>query len=145
VQPAGGFPAFIDSPPHNVPENDRDRPTWLTKGGHFSHSQIPGNDHGDPGAVSFPSMLAAAPKTTPKPPTPPTPPKDMIDMATPAELADAFEQGIDQYNGRFYSDKGTGGIYHQQEVQYRADVLAAMQRQTDALNALAAALGKPNQ
>jgi trehalose-6-phosphatase len=90
-------------------------------------------------------MLAAAPKTTPKPPTPPTPPKDMIDMATPAELADAFEQGIDQYNGRFYSDKGTGGIYHQQEVQYRADVLAAMQRQTDALNALAAALGKPNQ
>lgn len=64
VQPAGKFPIFIASPPHNVPENDRDRATWRSKAGHYSHSQIPGNDHGDPGGVSFPKILAAAPRTS---------------------------------------------------------------------------------
>ncbi|MFE3202268.1 peptidoglycan-binding protein [Embleya sp. NPDC059237] len=31
--------------------DDRDRATWLSRGGHYGHSQIPGNDHGDPGAI----------------------------------------------------------------------------------------------
>ena len=88
--------------------------------------------------VIVPWMKTASTPLPVKPPV--TPPKDTIDMATPQEVADAVEQGIDQYNGRFYSDKGTGGIYHQQEVQYRADVLAAMQAQTDAIKALAVAL-----
>ena len=59
--PAGGPPVFVANPPHNVPENDRDRPTWRTKGGHFSHSQVPGNDHGDPGGISVPKLFGAAP------------------------------------------------------------------------------------
>ncbi|OSY52180.1 N-acetylmuramoyl-L-alanine amidase XlyA precursor [Streptomyces fradiae ATCC 10745 = DSM 40063] len=29
----------------------RDRTTWQTKGGHYGHSQVPGNDHWDPGAI----------------------------------------------------------------------------------------------
>lgn len=64
VQPSGVFPKFVADPPHNVPEDERSRTIWLNKGGHYSHSQIPGNDHGDPGGVSFPAMLAAAPKST---------------------------------------------------------------------------------
>nr|ACX85559.1 pCQ3_58 [Streptomyces sp. W9] len=29
----------------------RDRSTWQSKGGHFGHSQVPGNDHWDPGGI----------------------------------------------------------------------------------------------
>ncbi|MEV6165806.1 peptidoglycan-binding protein [Streptomyces sp. NPDC052052] len=29
----------------------RDRATWQTKGGHYAHAQVPGNDHWDPGAI----------------------------------------------------------------------------------------------
>lgn len=29
----------------------RPRSTWQTKGGHYAHSQVPGNDHWDPGAI----------------------------------------------------------------------------------------------
>jgi len=71
VQPAGAFPVFIADPPHNVPEDDRDRATWRAKGGHYSHSQIPGNTHGDPGGVSFPAMLAAAQRPVTDTPTAP--------------------------------------------------------------------------
>lgn len=31
--------------------DDRDMDTWLHRGGWFGHSQVPGNDHGDPGAI----------------------------------------------------------------------------------------------
>lgn len=64
VWPAGPPPRFIADPPHNVPEDDRDRPTWLRKGGHYSHSQIPGNDHGDPGGISTIALFAKAPLPT---------------------------------------------------------------------------------
>lgn len=143
-QPAGPFPRFIDSPPHNVPENDRDRPTWLSKAGHFSHSQIPGNDHGDPGAVDFAAMLAAAKTTTPpKPPVKPPTPEDDIMALTEQQLADAFEQGADQYNARLYSDKGTLGIWRKQDVAWQQQMLAAQNRSADALEQIAAALAKP--
>lgn len=142
VWPAGPPPKFIASPPHNVPENDRDRKTWLTKGGYFSHSQIPANDHGDPGGIDT-AALATAGKPTAKPPVippPVTPPKDVIDMATPVEVATAVEAGIRTYLHDFYDPKGTGGVYHQQEVDHRVAVLAAMKDQTDAIKALAAAI-----
>ncbi|KPC59086.1 hypothetical protein ADL35_49250, partial [Streptomyces sp. NRRL WC-3753] len=29
----------------------RDRSTWQSKGGHYGHSQVPGNDHWDPGGI----------------------------------------------------------------------------------------------
>ncbi|MFI6979303.1 peptidoglycan-binding protein [Embleya sp. NPDC050154] len=31
--------------------DDRDMDTWLHRGGWFGHSQVPGNDHGDPGRI----------------------------------------------------------------------------------------------
>src|SRR5690349_6677769 len=74
VQPAGAFPKFIESPPHNVPESPRSRTVWTTKGGHFCHAQVPGNDHGDPGAVSFQAMIAAAGTPTKPPVKPPVTP-----------------------------------------------------------------------
>ncbi|MEU0624966.1 peptidoglycan-binding protein [Streptomyces rubiginosohelvolus] len=30
---------------------NRSRSTWQSKGGHFGHSQVPGNDHWDPGGI----------------------------------------------------------------------------------------------
>jgi hypothetical protein len=136
VQPAGAFPVFIESPPHNVPESSRSRTTWTTKGGHFCHAQIPGNDHGDPGGVSFSAMLAAGKASTPaKPPVKPTPPPTE-DTLSAQDVSD----GMRDYLRDFYSPGGTGGVYHQQEVDYRKAVLDAMKAQTDALNALAAAL-----
>ncbi len=34
-----------------VAKAPRNRTTWQSKGGHFSHGQVPGNDHWDPGAI----------------------------------------------------------------------------------------------
>jgi hypothetical protein len=65
VWPAGPPPRFIASPPHNVPESPRSRTIWLNRGGHYGHSHIPGNDHGDPGGISTTALFAAG-GTTPK-------------------------------------------------------------------------------
>ncbi|MFD9442151.1 peptidoglycan-binding protein LysM [Streptomyces sp. NPDC060001] len=52
----------------------RSRTTWATKGGHFGHCNVPGNDHWDPGNISKSALFAAAPKdSTPAPPKPSTP------------------------------------------------------------------------
>jgi len=40
--------------------DDRDLATWLNHAGHFGHSQVPGNDHGDPGAINPARLWAAA-------------------------------------------------------------------------------------
>lgn len=133
VWPAGPPPKFIANPPHNVPENDRDRQTWLTKGGSFSHSQIPANDHGDPGGVDIHAMAEAGKPTTPPKPDVPPPTEDDMSAAD-------VELGIRNYLHDFYSPTGTGGVYHQQEVDHRAAMLEAMQAQTDAIHALAAAI-----
>ncbi|MFB7114049.1 peptidoglycan-binding protein [Streptomyces sp. NPDC056291] len=42
----------------------RDRNTWATKGGHYGHCHVPGNDHWDPGAISTTALFAAAPVTS---------------------------------------------------------------------------------
>jgi LysM repeat protein len=47
-----------------VAKAGRSRETWQGKGGHFSHGQVPGNDHWDPGAIDtsiVPGKPAAAP------------------------------------------------------------------------------------
>jgi peptidoglycan hydrolase-like protein with peptidoglycan-binding domain len=48
----------------------RDATVWSTRSGHYGHSQVPENDHTDPGPM--PPLFAAAP--TPAPPTPAPPP-----------------------------------------------------------------------
>ena len=48
VRPAGDFPATAAA----VAAKSRNRTTWQTKGGHFGHCDVPGNDHWDPGAIA---------------------------------------------------------------------------------------------
>lgn len=59
----------MGNPPKYPGGSRRDRNTWLSKAGHYCHANVPGNDHGDPGAISPARLFAAAPKTAPKPPT----------------------------------------------------------------------------
>lgn len=49
-------------PPYPRGSDPRSMSVWLTRGGHFGHSQIPGNDHGDPGAINTTAIFAAAPQ-----------------------------------------------------------------------------------
>ncbi|MPY41435.1 peptidoglycan-binding protein [Streptomyces phyllanthi] len=51
--PAGPPPKY---PGGSAP---RSRSTWQSKGGHFGHSHVPGNDHGDPGAIDTGKILLA--------------------------------------------------------------------------------------
>lgn len=53
-----------------VAKTTRDRSTWQGKGGHFSHGQVPGNSHWDPGAID----TAIVPGTAPAAPVKPTVP-----------------------------------------------------------------------
>lgn len=45
----------------------RPRDVWLSKGGHYGHSNIPGNDHWDPGAIDKAALFKAAPVIVAKP------------------------------------------------------------------------------
>jgi hypothetical protein len=69
------FPAGALASVYGDPKASRNRTTWATKGGHYGHSNIPGNDHWDPGNINKAALFAAAPvtstPTTPKPPTKP--------------------------------------------------------------------------
>jgi LysM repeat protein len=47
VWPAGKPPASAAA----AAKGSRSRTTWQTKGGHYAHAQVPGNDHWDPGAI----------------------------------------------------------------------------------------------
>ncbi|MFI2031405.1 peptidoglycan-binding protein [Streptomyces buecherae] len=59
------FPA--GTPAKTASAAKRDRNIWLTKGGHFGHSQVPGNDHWDPGAINTKALFLAAGGTSPEP------------------------------------------------------------------------------
>jgi len=77
---------------------------------------------------------AAVTKPPVQPPVTPSTTKDIIDMATQAEVAQAVSDGMRDYLHDFYTTgQGTGWQYHQ-------DILAALKDQTDAINALAAAI-----
>lgn len=65
IWPAGPPPRFIATPPHNEPENPRSRSIWMSKGGHYGHSQIPGNTHGDPGGINVAALFVAGSAPTP--------------------------------------------------------------------------------
>lgn len=73
IWPAGAPPRFVavGTGGYNSPENARNRTTWLTKGGHYGHSQVPGNDHGDPGAINTVALFAAGKPSSPGGTTPP--------------------------------------------------------------------------
>jgi hypothetical protein len=54
VWPAGPPPVY----PHG--SSPRRADIWATKPGHYGHSQVPENDHGDPGAINVLVLWAAA-------------------------------------------------------------------------------------
>ncbi|MGW1547517.1 peptidoglycan-binding protein LysM [Streptomyces sp. NPDC002346] len=45
----------------------RSRTTWASKGGHYGHSNVPGNDHWDPGNIGKAAIFKAAPVAAPAP------------------------------------------------------------------------------
>lgn len=67
VWPAGPPPAYYGGANH--PESPRDPKVWTEHAGYFGHSQVPENDHGDPGAIDV-RVLAAAGHSTPVTKTP---------------------------------------------------------------------------
>ncbi|MFG3244194.1 peptidoglycan-binding protein [Streptomyces sp. NPDC048157] len=64
VWPAGKPPATSTA----AVKAGRDRTTWQTKGGHYAHAQVPGNDHWDPGAIDT-SIVPGKAASTPPPST----------------------------------------------------------------------------
>jgi hypothetical protein len=63
--PAGPPPAYPGG------RSARSVATWVTRSGHYGHSQVPENDHGDPGAIDLRTLFARP--VTPPPPLPPLP------------------------------------------------------------------------
>ncbi|MEU1099209.1 hypothetical protein ABZ389_39160, partial [Streptomyces sp. NPDC005877] len=63
VRPAGDFPATATA----VAAKPRNRTTWQTKGGHYGHCDVPGNDHWDPGAIAASVVPGKASSPTPTP------------------------------------------------------------------------------
>ena len=59
VWPAGPPPAYPDG--YSV----RSAGTWTRHAGHYGHSQVPENNHGDPGALNVRALFASAPATPP--------------------------------------------------------------------------------
>lgn len=53
--PAGKPPAYPSG------SSSRSRSVWQEKAGHYGHSQVPGNDHGDPGAIDIAKVPGKAP------------------------------------------------------------------------------------
>lgn len=72
--------AFPAGPPAKYPggSKSRSRSVWQSKGGHFSHGDVPGNDHGDPGAVDTKKILF---KKAATPPDKPAPAKPKVSVA----------------------------------------------------------------
>lgn len=64
-----GIPdVWPDGPPPAVGhESSRSTTKWVKKSGHYSHSQVPENDHNDPGAIDIKKLLAASGDELPTP------------------------------------------------------------------------------
>ncbi len=97
----------MGNPPKYPGPSVRDRNIWLSKAGHYCHANVPGNDHGDPGAISPAKLFGAAPKAST--------PSDASggDMSlTPADITAiraAVQAEIEEYNTRFWTQPtGTG-------------------------------------
>ena len=74
-----------------VAKAPRNRTTWQTKGGHFSHGQIPGQTHWDPGAIDTNIVPGKAAVT--KPAAPATPTKPPVPAYEPFPGANFFHAG----------------------------------------------------
>ncbi|MFE5159144.1 peptidoglycan-binding protein [Streptomyces sp. NPDC056697] len=80
----------MGTPAKTAGECRRDRHMWATKGGHYGHCNVPGNDHWDPGAISPAALFKAAPKggSTPPPSKPsPAPSTKTVDLSNLIDAA----------------------------------------------------------
>lgn len=103
VWPAGPPPAYPSG------SHSRSRTLWQDQGGYFAHADIPGNDHGDPGAIDVAKVPGAvpvkppAPKPTPAPAPAPTPPAlptvDLSNLVTAARRDPGAPQGHTTHPG----------------------------------------------
>ncbi|MEV7975461.1 peptidoglycan-binding protein LysM [Streptomyces sp. NPDC086519] len=71
VWPAGAPPAYPGG------SHSRSRTVWQGDGGYFAHADVPGNDHGDPGAID----VAKVPGKVTVPPKPPVQTKPKVSLA----------------------------------------------------------------
>ncbi|WP_097964593.1 peptidoglycan-binding protein [Streptomyces sp. or20] len=83
-----------------APGASRNRTTWATKGGHYGHCHVPGNDHWDPGNINTSAILKAVPREStpaaPKPATPKpstTPTVDLSNLIAAARRDPGLKQG----------------------------------------------------
>jgi hypothetical protein len=84
-----------------APGASRSRTTWATKGGHYGHCHVPGNDHWDPGNIDRAAIFKAAPVAAPapapapaKPAAPSTAPTvDLSNLVAAARRDPGLKQG----------------------------------------------------
>lgn len=84
----------MGAPPVYPGGSRRTRSVWQSEAGHYCHANIPGNNHGDPGAISPSKLFAAAPggstgggSDKPKPPAYPGSAKVRYGASGPQVLA----------------------------------------------------------
>jgi hypothetical protein len=86
----------------------RSRDIWTNKAGHYGHSNVPGNDHWDPGAINKAALFAAAPVAVPAPAKPapkpapaakpkPKPKVDLSNLVKAAKTDPGARQGHQTY------------------------------------------------
>ncbi|WP_030962675.1 peptidoglycan-binding protein LysM [Streptomyces sp. NRRL S-378] len=74
--------------------SNRSASVWSSRGGHYGHSNVPGNDHWDPGNIDRAALLAAGGSTsTPTPPAPSTPSVSLAAVIRAAQRDPGLPQG----------------------------------------------------
>jgi hypothetical protein len=79
--------------------SSRNRTTWATRGGHYGHCNVPGNDHWDPGNIDKVKLFKAAPATSTPAPSKPakpatsTPTVDLSNVIAAARRDPGLKQG----------------------------------------------------
>jgi hypothetical protein len=126
--PSGPPPRYVDGQ-GNVPPDERSRTIWLSKAGHYGHSQIPGNDHGDPGGIDVAKLFAAAPTSTPTPPV-----TGGLTMADAASIEAQLTALDNKLLGRYRRDEETRAL-----TLNAIAALAALVKTDDAAEAAALA------
>ncbi|MDQ1035700.1 peptidoglycan hydrolase-like protein with peptidoglycan-binding domain [Streptomyces sp. V3I8] len=72
---------------------NRPRTVWMSKGGHYGHANIPGNDHWDPGDIDKAALFAAAPVEPGSGTTPAKPVVDLSNLIAAARRDPGLPQG----------------------------------------------------
>lgn len=99
----------MGDPPKYPGPSVRDRAIWLSRGGHYSHANIPSNSHGDPGAISVSKLFAAAGSKPVTPPVVPPVAEDNMANWTEDQLRTLMREENEKYGARLWgAPTGTG-------------------------------------